>query len=1030
MKDIITMKQHLSPRFWVSSGVQVALLSAIVLGSGCGTDNPARVRAEMKEYAKLKQFDNARAVKVRHSAAGETKEEAAKREMLRDVVNPGEIFFLTNGLSERVEASIAKRRFDDARDAAWETAAKTKDAESELKNPDLVDEVSRGLGQFKERLLHERINPVQFVTTTNEMHKAVTAALAKNDFAAARKAVDAVRPVRVYSTATSEALDGVRKALVETKVPAQEAAKITGRLEPILAKLFADAAYRVEKVEAGEEFKPDTAKFEGALEAFKDALTDQGMAKAKADEVVDAVSKVAETELKKLWRPLESYEKQPPVAIGTTKLNEMLAEAKETILRDVVAPAQIAHRAKALRGKVVPLVESGKLAEARAAIHSFGVVGIPEVDDPVFAVKLGLLNARVNVAEWNARAASLSNAVFTAFAEGDLDKASAVIAADLPVPAYGADVDTALGVAASEAAKIGLSAVGATGVVSTAQERLYDVIAPRPDAEREARIMQAYLDEVAGVAAAGAKADPDWSAVRKALDKAAELLVADDMPRDDANAMMDEVLSGFKALAGGSADVGPSALTTEELNRRLSDFKSELSARVAAGISAKMAAANLVAEATTLSKEELASRQARLMESTAGKVSPEFAESLSKETKTECDKRIEWKAKNDAAAKKAAEQAEKEAAEEAERQRGLALEMAERAASAVDFDARINGFVEAVSDRTEPDLNRVLGDGARILRLRRAGAQVGKEEASSLLVAAVYMGFDDVMDLAVALGADIDGFAAKDELKRPVILVAMQYGFKGRAEAVLAKADRTARDARDDGALHYAVRGGNGTALVELLRAGIDAKAKGFRGATPIVLAADIGYGGFVQALVPFSDLEAADEEGFTALLRAAQDGRVDIVRNLVAAGASLAAKTKDGDGALELAAKANAPALLGWLLDERKVAPTARVVDQLVVAGNVPTLQQMVAHGAKLLDGHLAAAIVLKDFPMVKYLVNQGMDVNAKVVREALAKMKPDIPDPANDGTYYGPEGASIRAFLYEQGLRPFANDQENQED
>ena len=66
----------------------------------------------------------------------------------------------------------------------------------------------------------------------------------------------------------------------------------------------------------------------------------------------------------------------------------------------------------------------------------------------------------------------------------------------------------------------------------------------------------------------------------------------------------------------------------------------------------------------------------------------------------------------------------------------------------------------------------------------------------------------------------------------------------------------------------------------------------------------------------------------------------------------------------------------------------------------------------------------------MVKYLVNQGMDVNAKVVREALAKMKPDIPDPANDGTYYGPEGASIRAFLYEQGLRPFANDQENQED
>ena len=1021
--------RRLLPVFLKSPGTLIAGVVIMLLGSGCVKDNPTRVRAEMAKFTELKQFDNARAVKVRHGSPLESKEEAAKREMLRDMVNPEEIFFLTNGLGKRVEASIAKRRFDDARDAAWETAAKTKDAESEVKNPDLVPEVSRGLGQFKERLLHERINPAQFVTTTNEMQKAVAAALAKNDFAAARKAVDAVREVRVYSTATSEALDRVRKALVETKVPAQEAAKVTGRLEPVLAKLFEDAAYRVEKVEAGEEFKPDTAKFEEALAAFKVALTDQGMTEAKAEEVVAAVGEVAEADLKKLWRPLESYEKQPPAAIGTTKLNEMLAEAKEAILRDVVAPAQIAHRAKALRGKVVPFVESGKLAEARAAIHSFGVVGIPEVDDPVFAVKLGLLNARVNVAEWNARAASLSNAVFRAFAECDLDGASTAIAADLPVPAYGADVDAALGVATSEAVKIGLPAVGATGVVSTAQERLYDVIAPRPDAEREAHIMQAYLDEVAGIATADAKADPDWSAVRKALDKAAELLVADDMARNDANAMMDEVLSGFKALAGGSADVGPSALTTEELNRRLSDFKSELSARVAAGISAKTAAANLIAVATSLSKEELASRLARLMESTAKKVSPAFAECLSRETKTECDKRIAWKAKNDAAAKKAAEQAEKEAAEEAERQRRLALEMAERAASAVDFDARINGFVEAVSDRTEPDLNRVLGDGARILRLRRAGAQIGKEEAASLLVAAVYMGFDDVMDLAVALDADIDGFAAKDELKRPAILVAMQYGFKGRAEAVLAKADRTARDARGDGALHYAVRGGNGTALVELLRAGIDAKAKGFRGATPIVLAADIGYGGFVQALVPFSDLEAADAEGFTALLRAAQDGRVDIVRNLVAAGASLDARTKEGDSALELAAKANAPALLGWLLDERKVAPTDRVVDQLVVAGNVPTLQLMVAHGAKLLDGHLATAVALKDFPMVKYLVNQGMDVNARVVREAATKAGADISDSADSGTDSGPDGDSIQAFLHKQGLRPFANKQENQE-
>ena len=73
------------------------------------------------------------------------------------------------------------------------------------------------------------------------------------------------------------------------------------------------------------------------------------------------------------------------------------------------------------------------------------------------------------------------------------------------------------------------------------------------------------------------------------------------------------------------------------------------------------------------------------------------------------------------------------------------------AAAAVDFDARINAFVEAVSDRTEPDLNRILADGARVLRLRRAGAKVSKDDATALLVAAVYMGFDDVANLALVL---------------------------------------------------------------------------------------------------------------------------------------------------------------------------------------------------------------------------------------------------------------------------------------
>ena len=146
-------------------------------------------------------------------------------------------------------------------------------------------------------------------------------------------------------------------------------------------------------------------------------------------------------------------------------------------------------------------------------------------------------------------------------------------------------------------------------------------------------------------------------------------------------------------------------------------------------------------------------------------------------------------------------------------------------------------------------------------------------------------------------------------------------------------------------------------------------------------------------------------------MLRAAQNGRLDIVRSLVSSGAELGAKTKDGDGALELAAKDNAPELLAWLLDEKKIVPTDRVVSQLVLARNVPTLQLMVAHGARLLDEHLALAVKQRDFPMVQYLVGRGTDVNAEIVKKVCEEEKENE------------EGAAslvdILAYLHEQGQR-----------
>ena len=1018
-----------------------------------------------------RQFDAARAVKVKSNPGGipKTEEEEIKAQRIRDLVNPTEIQYRKDELSRQVTDLVRKHKFDDARtllssplsglvpevakpvaehrekllhetvnpaqvivitnETAMAVSEKIQsrdfdDARNLLWSPlvSLVPEVEKPVAEHREKLLHETVNRTQFILITNEMAVAVDGKIKAGDFDGARQVLNDVRPVRVYADVLENSLQTIRTTLIATEVPEADAGKIVVAVQPVLDKLFSDAVLRTTTIQPGETFKPDESAYKAALESFGKELTERKVPDDTAKKILSAIDKIAQTSLHALWVPQETVELTPPNAIGTSKMNEMVAEAKKRLYEESIVPAQIAHRAKELRDGVLPLVEAGKLDEARTFLHAYGVTGFPEIDDPVFAVKLGLLNARVNMAEWDARQESLTKAVYASLATGDLDAASAAIEAVKPVPAYGAPVDEALLAAQNEAEKQG--AASAATVVESTKTSLYNTLAPRPDAEREARIMRTYLSTVSGLTPGKVEDEPDWSSVRKSLDDATEWLVRDDVPQETADALMADVLSGFKALAGagGTTDNGRSSLTTEELNKRIADFKAELSAKVAAGVSAKMSAASLVQESPSLEPEELARRLEMLRKAAAEKVSPEFAETLHRETAAAAKKRIEEvrAAEAKAAAERAKAAAKAAAAEaaakaEAERLRQLAIEMAERAAATVDFDARINAFVEAVSDRTEPDLNRILGDGARILRLKRAGATISREEATSLLAAAVYMGFDDVMNLANVLGADVNGSAAKDERARPVLLLAMQYGFRGRAAAVLEKANRQVCDASGDGALHYAVRGGNGTALVDLLRAGIDAKKPGAGGATPIVLAADLGYAGFVQALIPFSDLEKPDDEGFTALLRATQNGRLDIVRNLVAAGADLKAKTAAGDGVLELAAKANAPDLLAWLLDEKKIAPGARVVSQLVIAGNVPTLQAMVAHGGRLSDDHLAVAVKLGNFPMVKYLVNCGMDVNAESVKAVSGEA-----GGKNDGSYYGPDGDTIRAFLHEQGQRP----------
>lgn len=421
---------------------------------------------------------------------------------------------------------------------------------------------------------------------------------------------------------------------------------------------------------------------------------------------------------------------------------------------------------------------------------------------------------------------------------------------------------------------------------------------------------------------------PDWTKVEKQLDIVREALVQDDIPQDEAQKLVTSLLDGIKAYFNDHAT--DEEMTTKELNERLSALRNELYLAVQDAIQRAIAKAQ---------------------------------------------------------------------AEEAARLRQLARDFAAMVASEVDMNARIGALVAAIGDRTEPDVNRILGDGARVLRLYLHGeeASISPADATSLLAAAAYMGFGDLVNLAFALKADVNGASAKDSFGRPPYLLALQHGFKGGVKNLLAKADRKKADAYGYNALHYAVRYGTPGDLMEAVDSGIDAKAAAKDGVTPLMVAARLDSASFVQALIPMSDVKAADKDGYTALHYAIDAGSLPIAKMLILSGADPLVKSKEGDTAIERAVMRPDEAILAYLLDDVRVngknlVPTERAVSWCVIHSKVIPLTTLVAHGAKVTDRHLAASVLTdgKDdvLDMVKYLVEQGCDVNAKEVHAAVAKV------------------------------------------
>lgn len=257
---------------------------------------------------------------------------------------------------------------------------------------------------------------------------------------------------------------------------------------------------------------------------------------------------------------------------------------RKTIDKDTVVPAWVAFRSRQLRETVWPHLEAGDFNKAREALYVYGVTGFLEVDNPIFAIKLILLNAHINPTEWKVCREALVEAVDQSLADENFRAASAAIAAIRPAIVIPMNVEKALVEAASRVVTLGISSDGVSNVVASATISLDGILAPRPDGQRDHRVLETYVRELA--AKEGTSSKSDWEKVEESLEKAAAWLVADDIPKDEASWFVDCILNSFQSMAQGKKET----MTTAELNRRLAALQDELSSKVAEAAVAKLAA--------------------------------------------------------------------------------------------------------------------------------------------------------------------------------------------------------------------------------------------------------------------------------------------------------------------------------------------------------------------------------------------------------------------------------------------------------